>query len=85
MGMSREKLLQRIVIDPEVMAGKPIIRGTRMPVDLILKLLAQESTVDSIIEDHPHLQREDIMAALMYGSEVIAGEEVFPLLAGEST
>jgi len=76
----KEDLLKRIVMDPEIMAGKPIIRGTRIPVDLILKLLGQGMTVDEILEDYPHLGKEDIKAALLYGAEVISSEDVFPTL-----
>ena len=54
---------QRIVINQKVMAGKPIIRGTRIPVDLIVRLMAQGSTINEIIEDYPNLTKEDIKAA----------------------
>ena len=81
--INRERLTQRIVIDPEVMVGKPIIRGTRITVEMILKLLAQDNTPESILQDYPHLTKEDILAALLYGYEVVAHEEVFPLLIGE--
>ncbi len=77
------ELLKRIIVDPEIMAGKPIIRGTRIPVDLIIRLLGQGMTMEQILEDYPHLSREDIQAALLYGAEVVGGEEVFPLIAGE--
>jgi uncharacterized protein (DUF433 family) len=81
--MTKERLLDRIVVDPAIMAGKPVIKGTRIPVDLILKLMAEDNPLNSILEDYPHLQREDILAALMYGSEVVAHEDIFPLMAGE--
>lgn len=70
--------LKRIVIDPEIMAGKPIIRGTRIPVDIIIKLVAQGMTPDEILKDYPHISKEDIQAALFYGAEVVSKEEVFP-------
>jgi len=76
-------LLKRIVIDPEIMVGKPVIRGTRIPVDLLIKLVAQGMSQDEILKDYPHLTKEDIQAALFYGSEVVAHEEIFPLLVGE--
>ena len=62
----KEDLLKRIVVDPETIAGKPIIRGTRIPVDLILKLLAQGISFKEILEDYPHFTKEDIQAALLY-------------------
>ena len=79
-----EKLLKRIVMNPEVMAGKPVIRGTRVPVDLIVKLVGQGMSYEEILEDYPHLQIEDIRAALMYAAEVVGNEEVFPLVQGEA-
>jgi len=74
--------LERIIIDPEIMAGKPVIRGTRIPVDLLIKLVAQGLSLEEIIKDYPHITKEDIQAALLYGSEVVANEDVFPLEVG---
>ncbi len=73
-----KELISRILIDPKVMAGKPVIKGTRVPVDLIFKLLNQIS-IEEIIAEYPRLCREDIQAALLYGSIVIS-EPVLPLL-----
>ena len=61
--MNRE-LNNRIIINPAVMAGKPVIRGTRIPVDLIVRLVAQNVSVKEILEDYPQLKKEDIKAAL---------------------
>ena len=63
--------LGRIVIDPEIMVGKPVIKGTRITVELILRLLAKGLKVDEILEDYPHLTKEDIRAALLYASKVL--------------
>jgi len=73
------KFLERIVIDPEIMAGKPVVRGTRVPVEHIIRAVAQGRTFEEILADWPHLAREDIQAALFYGADLVAGEEVFPL------
>ena len=62
----KEKLLQRIEVNPKVMVGKPVIKSTRIPVELILRLLAQGITVEELLEDYPHLAKEDIQAALLY-------------------
>ncbi len=78
-----KKLLKRIVINPEIMAGKPVIKGTRIPVDLILKLLSQGMETKEILDDYPHLTMSDIKAALLYGAEVIRTEDVFPVLVGK--
>lgn len=59
------------------MAGKPIIKGTRIPVDLIINLLAQGTTPKEILEDYPNLTKEDILAALQYAADIIGNEEVF--------
>lgn len=55
---------KRIAVDPNIMLGKPIIKGTRITVELILKKLSEEMTPEQIIEAYPSLTREDIMAAL---------------------
>ena len=76
---TEERLLNRIVVNPKVMAGKPVIKGTRIPVEQILKLLAQGLSFDDILKDYPHLKRDDIMAALLYAAKVMGREEVYPL------
>jgi uncharacterized protein (DUF433 family) len=63
-------LLQRISVDPNICFGKPCIRGTRIWVSLILDFLASGETIEEILEDYPHLKREDILAAIAYGAEM---------------
>ena len=75
-----ENRIQRIEINPNVMVGKPIIKGTRIPVDLIIKLLAQGMTQEEILKDYPNLEKEDIRAALEYVAKILQGEEVLSLL-----
>ncbi len=60
--------LDRITIDPEIMSGQPCIRGLRIPVPLILRLLATGKTVSNILEDYPELEDEDIKQALSFAS-----------------
>ncbi len=74
-----EQLLKRISVDAKVMVGKPVIRGTRIPVELILRMLAQGIPEGEILREHPRLQAEDIRAALAYAAEVLAHEDVLPL------
>ena len=74
------KLNNRIIINPEIMIGKPVIKGTRIPVDMIIRLLAQGVTQEEILEDYPDLEKEDINAALEYGADIVEGEDVFPVL-----
>lgn len=71
---------ERIVVNPKIMVGKPIIRGTRIPVDAILKRLADGMSVGEILEEYPNLTGEDIRAALRYVAEVVAGEEIIPIM-----
>ena len=71
----------RIVMDPEVAAGKPVVRGTRIAVSLIVRLLAEGWSEVELLESYPSLSREDIQACLAYASEVLEGELVFPLKA----
>ena len=70
---------KRIVIDPKVMAGKPVIKGTRIPVELILKMLAQNISGVEIIQEYPVIKHEDIQAALLYASDVVSHEDLYPL------
>ena len=69
----------RIEVNPEVLLGKPVIAGTRIPVYLILNLLASGYSYERIIEAYPGLSREDIVAALSYAEQRMRYEEVHPL------
>jgi uncharacterized protein (DUF433 family) len=66
----------RIEINAAVMLGKPVIRGTRITVELILRKLADGATEAELLEDYPHLATEDIRAAIAYGAATVAHEEV---------
>ena len=70
---------ERIEIKPEVLAGKPVIRGTRLAVEFIVDLLAQDWTEADILENYPGLTHEDIRACLAYASERLRAERVYPL------
>jgi uncharacterized protein (DUF433 family) len=80
--MKREQLLARITIDPQIMVGKPIVRGLRITVEQILESLAGGISIEEPLEDYPELQREDLQAALLYASEVIAKEKVYAIQRG---
>ncbi len=67
---------ERITSDHRVMVGKPVIKGTRITVELILQKMSQGATIENIVEMYPHLDKEDVLAALMYASAVIANEEI---------
>jgi uncharacterized protein (DUF433 family) len=74
-----EQLRQRITFNPKVMVGKPVIRGTRIPVELVVRMLAQGIPEKEILQEYPRLQPEDIRAALIYAADILAHEDVFPL------
>ena len=69
----------RVAIDPSVLTGKPVIKGTRLAVEFIVDLLAQGWTEAQILESYPGVTREDIRACLQYASEVLKSERVFPV------
>ncbi len=64
--MSEQQLLKRITANPAIFGGKPIIRGMRISVELILSLLAQGAPYDEILDDYPELEHDDIRACLAY-------------------
>ncbi len=68
--MTRENLLSRISIDPNICFGKPCIRGHRIWVSLILDLLAGGATIEELLEEYSGLEREDILACIAYAAEV---------------
>ncbi len=69
----------RIVCDPEILVGKPTIKGTRISVELILGWLANGWTFEQILESYPHLTQEDILAALAFAAERLREEDYIPL------
>jgi len=68
----------RITVNPEILAGKPIIKGTRISVEFILELLANGWTDEAILENYPQLKKEDIQAALRYATDILKEEMVYP-------
>jgi len=78
-GMNDEQLLQRIVCDPKVMTGKPVIRGTRLTVDFILNLLAHGMTEAEIGAEYPDVSGEDIRACLAFATRTLKDTEFMPL------
>lgn len=74
-----EHILERIIINPRIMVGKPIIRGTRIPVELIVRMLAQGISEGEILDEYPHLSLEDIQAALFYAAQMLSQDDILPL------
>lgn len=79
--MTEAKLLGRIRLDPKVLTGKPVIAGTRIAMDFILKLLAQGMPQADILREHPRLKAADIQASLLYAEKILGSETVLPLPA----
>ena len=72
-------LLQRIEINPEVMAGKPVIRGTRIPVELLLEKMAAGVTAAELLKSFPRLVAEDVSAALLFAAQSLHADSYMPL------
>lgn len=73
---------ERIILDPEILVGKPVIKGTRMSVEFVIDLLGRGWTFDQVLSEYDHLKREDLQACLAYASEVLRSERVYLLPAG---
>ncbi len=69
---------ERIAIDPKILSGKPVIKGTRISVEFVLELLSSGMSVEEILNEYGHLTREDILAALDYAARMLRHEEVYP-------
>lgn len=75
--MTEKSLLKRIAIDPKIMRGKPVIKGTRLPVEIIVEKTAYGLTFEDLKKDYPFLADDDIKAALLYAAKRIANEEIY--------
>ncbi len=70
---------ERIIADPNILVGKPLIRGTRLAVEFIIDLLAEGWSETQILQNYPGLTHEDIQACLSYAGSVLRSEKVYPL------
>lgn len=75
------ELLERIVCDPKVVVGKPVIKGTRLSVEFILNLLAHGSTVQDILSEYEGLESDDIQACLLFASQSLSNTAFMPIVA----
>lgn len=78
--MTEQQLLERIALDPNIMVGKPVIKGTRLTVEYILNLLAHGATVSEILEEYEGIAREDIYACLLFAAKSLANTSFMPLV-----
>jgi len=74
-----EEIADRIVIDPDILVGKPVIKGTRIPVYLLVEFVANGMTEVEILEEYPELKKDDIKATLLYASKCLEREVTVPL------
>lgn len=74
--MHATKILERITIDPEICHGKPCVRGMRWPVEVVMDMLGSGMSMEEILEDHPELEKEDILACIQYATMLVAGETI---------
>ena len=72
---------ERIIIDPDILAGKPIVRGTRISVEFVIGLLADGWSEKDILDNYPSLKHEDVTACLAYARDLIAQESIYPSAA----
>jgi uncharacterized protein (DUF433 family) len=77
-------ITDRIKLNPQVMLGKPVIRGTRIPVELILRKLSEGASEADLLQAYPRLTREDLQAAMRYAADIVAHEEIVFLDRGRS-
>jgi uncharacterized protein (DUF433 family) len=73
---------ERIVSDPEIMLGKPVVRGTRITVESIVERLGAGESVDAIADGHPRLTREDVLAAIAFAAEALKSVGAYPISTG---
>lgn len=78
--MIEQQLLERITLDPKVMVGKPVIKGTRLTVEYILNLLAHGATIPEILQEYEGLMPEDIQACLLFATKSLASTSFMPLV-----
>ena len=69
----------RIVANPQVLGGKPVIRGTRISVEFVVGLLAQGWSVEDVLKEYDHITRKDILACLIYAHQLLTDEKLFPV------
>ncbi len=72
---------ERIIVDPRILVGKPVIKGTRLAVEFVVELLAQGWSEEEILRNYPGITKEDILACLAYASHTLREERIYPMVA----
>lgn len=78
--MEQNQLLKRIEVNPEIMVGKPVVKGTRLSVQYVLNFLAHGAAANEILQEYDQLRNEDILACLLYASEMLEDTSFMPLI-----
>jgi uncharacterized protein (DUF433 family) len=73
------KWRDRIVVDPEILTGKPVVKGTRIAVELVIDLLAEGYSLEQVLAQYDQLTNEDVQACLAYAADILHSEKVYPL------
>ena len=68
------KEYKRVEINPDIMLGKPVIKGTRIPVELIVRKVGEGVSIEDLLDAYPNITKEDILAALLYAADILANE-----------
>jgi uncharacterized protein (DUF433 family) len=79
--MNKHELIESM---PDVMLGKPVIRGTRIPVELIVRKMGEGASIEDLLDGYPNLTRESVQAALVYAADIIGNENIIYLNTGTS-
>ncbi len=77
-------LQDRIVIDPDILVGKPVIKGTRISVEFVVDLLSRGWSIEQVLLEYDHLSREDILACLAYAGQMLKSERIYLMPEGET-
>jgi uncharacterized protein (DUF433 family) len=70
---------ERIIVNPDVLGGKPVIQGTRMSVEFVVGLLAQGWSMEDVVKEYDHITREDVQACLAYAHQLLVDEKLYPV------
>jgi len=78
--MNEDALLRRITVNPQIFGGKPIVRGRRLAVEHVLGMMAAGDSMETLLDGYPWMEREDVLACLLYARRLVGHERVEPLL-----
>lgn len=71
--------MKKIITNPEILAGKPVIEGTRISVEFILEMLSSAMSIEEILKEYPHLKKEDILSAIAYAVDLLKHKKIYSI------